>query len=298
MTQSQVQPLQRRGNLAAIGWSLSRDRVTLAALVILALLLLTALLGPWLLGGAATKMNLGARNMPPFSLEQGWLYVLGADSLGRSMVARLAVGAQASLFIALSAVGASLVLGTAIGIIAGYSGRWVDTILMRLTDVIMSFPALLLALIVMFMLGPSVSNVILVLALTRMPLYIRTARAEVLEVRERTFVRAAELMGARRIEIVLRHMLPVITPTLVTIASIDFANVVLIESALSFLGLGIQPPDFSWGAMVATGRGYLATAWWLSFWPGLMILVTTISLNLAGNWLRTFNDPRKRSAMD
>lgn len=135
---------------------------------------------------------------------------------------------------------------------------------------------------------------ILVLAITRIPIYLRTTRAEVLEVRERMFVQAAVVMGARPGRIILRHILPVVTPTLVTIATLDFAFVMLAESALSFLGIGIQPPDITWGLMVSQGRPYLTSAWWLAFWPGLMIIITTLALNLLSNWMRIALDPAQR----
>ena len=165
---------------------------------------------------------------------------------------------------------------------------------MRLADVVMSFPSLLLALIVLYTLGPSMTNLVIVLAITRMPIFIRTARAEVLELRERMFVSAARSMGASTGRILFRHIAPLVLPTLVTIAAIDFATVILAESSLSFLGLGIQPPDFTWGAMVANGRGYLKTAWWIAFWPGLAILLTTLSLNILASWARTVADPLQR----
>ena len=165
---------------------------------------------------------------------------------------------------------------------------------MRLADVIMSFPSLLLAVIVLYMLSPSVGNVILVLAITRIPIYLRTTRAEVLEIRERMFVQAAQVMGASSLRIVFRHILPMVIPTLVTIATLDFAFVMLAESALSFLGIGIQPPEITWGLMVAQGKQYLANAWWLAFWPGLAIILTTLSLNLLSNWLRIALDPAQR----
>ena len=165
---------------------------------------------------------------------------------------------------------------------------------MRLADVIMSFPSLLLAVIVLYMLSPSVGNVILVLAITRIPIYLRTTRAEVLEIRERMFVQAAQVMGASPSRIVFRHILPMVIPTLVTIATLDFAFVMLAESALSFLGIGIQPPEITWGLMVAQGKQYLANAWWLAFWPGLAIILTTLSLNLLSNWLRIVLDPAQR----
>jgi peptide/nickel transport system permease protein len=165
---------------------------------------------------------------------------------------------------------------------------------MRLADIVMSFPSLLLALVVLFVLGPSVANLIIVLAITRMPVYLRTTRAEVLEVRQRMFVSAALVMGAGSARIIATHVVPIVLPTLVTIASVDFAAVILTESGLSFLGLGIQPPDFSWGAMVAGGRTFLRTAWWLSVIPGLAIILTTLSLNILAAWARTVMDPQQR----
>lgn len=144
------------------------------------------------------------------------------------------------------------------------------------------------------MLSPSVSNLIIVLAITRIPIYLRTSRAEVLEIRERMFVQAALVMGASTLRIVFRHILPIILPTLITIATLDFAFVMLAESALSFLGIGIQPPEITWGLMVSQGRPYLTSAWWLCFWPGLAIILTTLSLNLLSNWTRTALDPAQR----
>jgi len=178
--------------------------------------------------------------------------------------------------------------------VAGYGPKWASTVIMRIADVIMSFPSLLLAVIVLYMLKPSVANLILVLAITRIPIYLRTTRAEALEIRERMFVQAAQVMGASSRRIVFRHILPMVIPTLVTIATLDFAFVMLAESALSFLGIGIQPPEITWGLMVAQGRQYLANAWWLAFWPGLAIILTTLSLNLLSGWLRIALDPAQR----
>ncbi|MCX8280090.1 ABC transporter permease [Phyllobacterium sp. 0TCS1.6C] len=273
---------------------LKRDRLALAAAIFLVILAIATLAGPLLIGDMAAKLGLRQRNLPPFSLDHGWLYFLGADTLGRPILARLVVGAQNTLGIALAAVVSSMLVGGVLGLVAGYSERWYSQVIQRLADIIMSFPSLLLALIVLYTLGPSISNLIIVLALTRIPIYLRTTRAEVLELRERMFVSAAKSMGARPLRIVLRHIAPMALPTLLTIAAIDFATVILAESSLSFLGLGIQPPEFTWGAMVANGRGYLATAWWISFWPGLAILLTTLSLNLLSSWARTMADPQQR----
>ncbi|APG87445.1 D,D-dipeptide transport system permease protein DdpC (plasmid) [Sinorhizobium americanum CCGM7] len=273
---------------------LRRDRLALAAAIFVALIVLAAILGPWLVGDAASRLGLRQRNLAPFSLEHSWIYFLGADTLGRPLLARLIVGAQSTLGIAAAAVFSSMLIGGTLGLVAGYSERWYSHMILRLADVVMSFPSLLLALIVLYTLGPSITNLVIVLAITRMPIYLRTARAEVLELRERMFVSAARSMGAGAARILLRHIAPLVLPTLVTIAAIDFATVILSESALSFLGLGIQPPDFTWGAMVANGRGYLSTAWWVAFWPGLAIMLTTLSLNILSNWARTVADPQQR----
>jgi len=291
-----VTPTAARGksSLRIVLGMLWRDKFATAAVIFLAVAVLCALLGPALLGEAATRQNLRGRNAPPFSLEQGWLMFLGADALGRPLLARIVVAAQNTLMIAAGAVALSATVGAALGLVAGYGPRWAGTAIMRLADVIMSFPSLLLAVIVLYMLSPSVANVILVLAITRIPIYLRTTRAEVLEIRERMFVQAAQVMGASSSRIVLRHILPMVIPTLVTIATLDFAFVMLAESALSFLGIGIQPPEITWGLMVAQGKQYLATAWWLAFWPGLAIILTTLSLNLLSSWLRIALDPAQR----
>jgi peptide/nickel transport system permease protein len=262
--------------------------------VALLLIIAFAVLGPALLGELATDQNLRGRNSPPFNLERGWAFVLGGDSLGRPMLARLIVAAHSTLMVAAGTVAAALVVGAGLGLVAGYMGKTVSQVIMRLADVIMSFPSLLIAVVVLYVLGPSIPNMILVLAITRIPIYLRTTRAEVLEVRERMFVQAAIVMGANHRRIILRHVLPVVAPTLVTIATLDFAFVMLAESSLSFLGIGVQPPDITWGLMVSQGRPYLTTAWWLAFWPGLMIVITALSLNLLSNWMRVALDPAQR----
>jgi len=282
------------GNLHQLAIYLTRDKLALCAAIFLFILIVCVLFGPLLVGDMAGKLGLRQRNLAPFSLDQGFIYILGADTLGRPILARLIVGAQTTLAIAAAAVCCSMFVGGALGLIAGYSERWYSHVILRLADVIMSFPSLLLALIVLYTLGPSMTNLVIVLAITRMPVFIRTARAEVLELRERMFVSAALSMGASSRRILFRHIAPLVLPTLVTIAAIDFATVILAESSLSFLGLGIQPPNFTWGAMVANGRGYLSTAWWIAFWPGLAILLTTLSLNILASWARTVADPSQR----
>jgi peptide/nickel transport system permease protein len=273
---------------------LVRDRFALAAAVFLVLLVAGAVLGPWLLEELATRPQLRMRNAPPFTLEYGWGYVLGADSLGRSIFARLLVAARSTLTIAAAAVAIAMVFGAALGLLAGFTRSWVGDLVMRLTDIVMSFPSTLLAVVILYTFRPSIATLVAVLAITRLPVYIRTTRAEVLEIRERMFVSASRVMGASSLRIALRHVLPMVLPTLLTISTVEFAVVMLAESGLSFLGIGIQPPEVTWGLMVAQGRGYLATAWWLSFFPGLAIMLTTLALNLLSGWMRIATDPMQR----
>ncbi|WP_337269492.1 ABC transporter permease [Oryzifoliimicrobium ureilyticus] len=270
------------------------DKFAFVAALLLILVIILALVGPEWLGELAGKQNLRGRNLAPFDLQREWVYWLGADALGRPLLARMIVASQNTLLVAAGAVLLSSVIGTFLGLVAGFSGPRTSQIIMRLADVIMSFPSLLIAVIVLYLLGSSILNLIAVLAITRIPVYLRTTRAEVLEIRERMFVQAARVMGASSRRILFRHILPVVIPTLTTLATLDFAYVMLAESALSFLGIGIQPPEITWGLMISQGRQYLTNAWWLSFWPGLAIILTTLSLNLLSNWMRIALDPVQR----
>jgi len=270
------------------------DKLAFISIVFLIFILFTAFFGPALTSDSFTKMNLRLRNLAPFSFDHSFMYFLGADALGRSMIARLIIGTQNTLFIAASAVLISMAFGGVLGLISGYFGGKTGNLIMRLADIIMSFPSLLLAVIVLYMFEPGLVNLVLVLAFTRMPIYMRTARAEVLEIRERLFVSAAVSMGASHFRIIFKHIAPLTIPTLITIATLDFAFVMLGESALSFLGVGIQPPEVTWGLMVAQGRNYLQIAWWLAFFPGLMIMLVALSLNLLSSWLRIVLDPVQR----
>ncbi|MCO5732520.1 ABC transporter permease [Rhizobium sp. SSA_523] len=270
------------------------DKFALFAAAFLLLMILLALIGPAWLAEEAVKQNLRGRNLPPFNFDRPFLWWLGADALGRPLLARIIVAAQNTLLVAAGAVLMSALVGTFLGLIAGYASPRVSQVIMRLADVIMSFPSLLIAVIVLYLLGSSIVNLMVVLSITRIPVYLRTTRAEVLEIRERMFVQAARVMGASDRRILFRHILPIVFPTLTTLATLDFAYVMLAESALSFLGIGIQPPDITWGLMISQGRQYLTNAWWLSFWPGLAIILTTLSLNLLSNWLRIALDPSQR----
>lgn len=275
---------------------LRSDRVAFVAAIWLILVVGIALVGPEVVGKAATGLDLRARNAPPFDFSRGWVHWLGSDALGRGILARIFLAARTTLGIAVASVLLSMVIGGTLGIIAGLSRGSLGKVIMRGTDVIMSFPSLLMALIVLYVLGGAPANLVVVLAITRLPVYVRTARAEVLEIRERAFINAARVMGAGQVHLALRHIAPLVLPTLFIIGSLDFAYVMLAESALSFLGMGVQPPSITWGLMVAEGRSYLNSAWWLSFWPGLFIMLTALSANLLASWFRIAGDPTLRAA--
>lgn len=272
---------------------LGRDRGAAAAAVILALVFLVALFGRLFLGDRAVRQDLRASLRPP-SLDHGFYGLLGTDVLGRSVLARLVDAAATTLSIAVPAVLCSLLIGSALGLWAGYYGGMRENVAMRVADVILSFPSLLIAVVVLYVFAPSAMNIVLILAVARIPVYLRTARAEAAELRSRLFVDAARTFGTPGSAIIRRHLLPIALPTLLTVATLDFCFVMLTESSLSFLGIGIQPPEVSWGLMVAQGRQYLQTAWWIAVLPGLAIMLTTVSATVLAAWVRLATDPGQR----
>ena len=239
-------------------------------------------------------MSLRARNTPPGFLHGGWMGILGTDSLGRSMLVRIIVATRNTMGIALAASVSAMIIGGIIGLFAGYVGRWPEKVIMQISDIIQSFPSMLLAMVVLYILEPRAFNLVIVLAFTRLPVYIRVARSEVLELRERLFVDAARVLGSSSLQIMYRHIAPMASPTVITYWTVDVAFVMLSESGLSFLGIGIQPPEITWGLMVANGRNYLEIAWWQAFFPGLMIMMSTLSINILSSWVRRIIDPLQR----
>ncbi|HTN64434.1 MAG TPA: ABC transporter permease, partial [Devosia sp.] len=223
-----------------------RDKAALVSVFWLAVVLISVVLGPVLFTEAAGRVSLAARNAPP-GFSNGLINLLGTDPLGRPLLPRLMVGARNTVLVASSAVAVALCVGGFLGMLAGYLGGVVSVVIMRFADLLSSFPSLLLALIVLYVLEPSPANLVLVLAITRIAIYLRVTRAEVLEIRERVFVEAARALGGSKAHILRRHITPLVAPTLVTILTVDFASVMLAESALSFLGIGIQPPEVTWG---------------------------------------------------
>ncbi len=273
---------------------LSRRRTALFGLVVVGIVVVTALAAPWVSPFDPIDQDIGDRRLKPpgWRDDAGHLHVLGTDHLGRDLLARVVYGAQPALMVGFAAVLISGVLGMAAGLVAGYFGGRVDDVLMRLADIQLAFPFILLAIAVIGVLGPSLMTIIVVIGVSSWVVYARVVRSAVLSLREREFVQAALALGSRDGRILARHVLPnAFTPWLV-VATLDMARVIVIESALSFLGLGVQPPAPTWGGMLADGRVYISTAWWLATFPGLAILVTVLGINLFGDGLRDTLDPR------
>lgn len=277
---------------------LYRSKAGLVGAVLLLLIVATAILAPMLNLPDPTRGDLRARLAGPTweGLFSPGAHPLGTDEVGRDILSRLIFGSQMTLMVASTAVVLGGIVGTLLGILAGYKGGYVDRILMRLVDIQLAIPLMLLALLVVAALGPSIRNVVLVLALTSWIRYARIIRAQVLSLREREFVQSARAIGASTARIMFLHILPnVMTPALV-VGTLELARVIIMDSALSFLGLGVQPPTPSWGRMLADGRVYLSSAWWTVTFPGLAIVLTVLSVNLFGDWLRDYFDPKTRSA--
>ncbi len=219
-------------------------------------------------------------------------YLLGTDHLGRDIVSRLIYGARISIVVSVSAVALSAFLGTLIGLLSGFYGGKVDSIFMRIADVQLAFPFILLAIAIIAVLGPNLQNIIIVMGITGWVIYARVVRAEVLSLREKEFILSVRALGGSNGRIIFKHLLPNVIPPIIVIVTLEMARMIIMEAALSFLGLGIQPPTPTWGGMLADGRVYLATSWWLATFPGLVIMLVVLGINLLGNWLRDMLDPR------
>ncbi len=263
------------------------------AAAVIAMVCLIAVLAPVLSPHNPIRGSLRDSLRPPAWQEEGTAtYPLGTDKLGRDVLSRLLHGTRTSVVVALIAIFFAGTLGTAVGITAGYFGGWTDTVIMRGVDLMLSMPLLLMAFVFAFVWGPSFTNVIIVLALFFWAQYARQVRGETLSVREMDYVKLSQIAGASDLRIMARHILPNVANTLLVLAMLQVGRVILLEASLSFLGVGLPPPQPAWGLMVADGRGMMSSAWWVSASPGLAIIVTIISLNLFGDWLRDVLDPK------
>jgi peptide/nickel transport system permease protein len=244
---------------------------------------------------APNAVNFAARlKGPGYSLGHTH-YLLGTDDLGRDLLSRVIWGARAPVEVALAAVLLAGVVGTAIGVIAASFPRVLGAILMRIADMVLSIPFLLLAILIATVLGPSIINLVIVLALSRWPRYTRVAYAQTREAFQQEFVRSAVALGARRTRVLLRHVLPEVLPPLIVVATLEVGLMVITEASLSFLGLGVQPPTADWGAMLSEGEQYISTAWWISTFPGIAIFILVLAINRLGDRVRDRLDPRERT---
>ena len=256
-------------------------------MIIIIVLVLTGIFAPCLAPYDPTEIAPAERLQPP---ERA--HILGTDELGRDVFSRLIIGSRISLEIGISIVFLSSVIGTLIGLVSGYFGGLVDHALMRLTDIFISLPTLILAIAMTAALGPSLPNAVLAMVIVWWPIYARLIRGEVLAIKGKDYIKAMKVMGANPLRIIVFHVLPNTIDSVIVRASIDFGNAVMFCAALSFIGLGAQPPTPEWGAMVTSGRDYLRDAWWLVTFSGLAIFITVMGFNLLGDGIRDFLDPR------
>lgn len=270
----------------------ARARVALWGLP-LVVFALAAIIGPVVVEYDAVKVRTGDRlEAPGATLRDGSRAWLGTDQVGQDILAQVLQGARVSLLVGAATVALAGLIGLVAGVSAGYAGGWIDVVLMRLADIQLAFPSILLAILIAAVLGPSVGNVILSLALTRWVTFGRVARAATLATKEREFVTAARAIGVGTPRLLLRHVVPSTLPPLIVIATVEVGLVIIAEASLSFLGLGSPPEQPSWGRIVANGRDYLATAWWISTMPGLALSIVVISVGVFGDRLRDYLDPR------
>ena len=276
--------------------ALLHDKLTLAAAIFLLILVLATVFAGVVAPHDPEDGGLMMRNKAPMTeaAEGGFPHVLGTDALGRDQLSRLLYGARVSLSAGFASVILSGTFGILMGLAAGYYRGVIDDVIMRFVDLQMGFPSLLTALLVLYVLGAGVWKVVLVLAVTRWMVYARITRSLVLSYREYVFVEAARASGATDKRIVFLHILPNLLSPILVLATLEVGTMILTEASLSFLGLGIRPPDSSWGLMLAQGRGYVTSAWWLVTFPGVLILLTCLSLNLLATWVRAVTDPVTR----
>jgi peptide/nickel transport system permease protein len=259
------------------------------------LVILTAVGADWVAPSDPLRQSLRARLVAPtLQGPDGRAHLLGTDHLGRDVLSRLIYGARVSLTVGFAAVVVGGLAGAALGLVAGFEGGWLDSIIMTLADAQLAFPFILLAIGIIAVLGPSFPTLIIVIALSGWMTYARVLRSQVLSLRSREFVDAIRSLGGSLPRIVLRHVLPNVLSSLVVIATLELARAIVLEATLSFLGLGVQPPTPSWGGMVQEGREYLDSAWWISTFPGLVLMATSIIVSRTGDWLRDVLDPTLR----
>ncbi len=282
----------RAKNAKETAYLLGRNKLTAAAVIVLVLILLLAVLAPLIIP-YPQHISDAVDMQSKFAAPSGQ-HLFGTDEMGRDIFSRVIYGSRISILTAIIAVVLSLVIGVPLGAIAGTIGGWLDEVIMRITDVFLSFPPLLLAIVLVSMLGPSLNNAIMAIALSWWPWYTRLVRGQAISIKERKFVQAAETIGTSRWKIITRHVIPnTISPVIVQ-ASMDMGGVILTVASLSFLGLGAQAPQPEWGLMINVSKNYFPDIWWYSLFPGLAIFITVLAFNLLGDGVREILDPKTR----
>jgi len=271
---------------------LARNKLSLTALIILAVIILIAVLAPIIAphpGDIADKTHIANKFIAP-----SWGYLFGTDELGRDILSRVIYGARVSLSSAVIAVGIALIIGVPLGAIAGSNGGKIDNVIMRITDVFLGFPPLLLCIALVALLGVSLSNAVIAIAISWWPAYTRLVRGQAISIKERQFVLAAETIGTSKTKIIFKHILPNTISPIIVQASLDMGGVILTLAALSYLGLGAQLPTPEWGLMISMGQSYFPDKWWCCIFPGIAIFITVLSFNLLGDAIREILDPKAR----
>jgi len=269
--------------------TVKKSPLAMVGLFIVLILIFVAIFAPYIAPHDPITMNLDNRLAPP-----SMSHLLGTDELGRDILSRIIHGAGVALKIMIIVLAIDLPLGILLGLVAGYFGGWVDEVIMRISDIFMAFPRLILAMAIGTALGPSLVNTMIAIAVTMWPTYARLARAETLSIKERTFIEAEKALGTSKTRILLSSILPLCSSTIIVRATLDMGNVIRIAAGMSFLGLGAQPPTPEWGLMVSTGRSFLISQWWVPTFPGFAILLAVFGFNLLGDGIRDISDPYLR----
>lgn len=286
----------RRGEISRTREVLRKmGQLPLLPMLIMSVVVVCGITAPWLSPHDPLIASLSDRNQPPAWFDEGSTeFLLGTDHLGRDILSRMFHGARISLILAAVTLGVGAGFGTLMGLVAGWYGRWVDDLIMRLVDTMMAVPLILIALVVVAAVGPGLAIIVLVMALGVWPRFARMVRGEVLKLKAMDYVAMAQVSGASTWRIMFKHLLPGVINTLIVLATLQVGMIIILEAMLSFLGVGVPPPTPAWGAMVADGRDRLVGAWWIATLPGMAILLTVLSLNLFGDWMRDTLDPTLR----
>jgi peptide/nickel transport system permease protein len=257
-----------------------------------------AIFGDQLAPLSPIALQLDAAESPPAFLAGGdSRFLLGTDRLGRDILSRIIVGSRTSSLVAIVAITVAAVVGTSLGVLAGYAGSWVDAVIMRVVDAMFALPSILVALLLAMTIGPSLQNVIFVLVIVLWARYARLVRGEVLRIKQRDFVIYARVAGASPLAIAVKHLVPHVSTSVIILSTLQIGNTILTEASLSFLGAGVPPPTPTWGGMVTDGRTVIETSWWISIMPGIVIMLVVLAFNLMGDWIRDLLDPQRRPVL-